>query len=210
VTSPDIRAVVFDFGGVIHHMRGDVARALEVEHALPSGAISQTLYGSDAWRELECGRGDREAWRRAAHAALEARAGRPLPPLHDRWRGAQHVIADNVALVRALRPLVRVSILSNADSTLRERLGAELGILDLFHDVVCSAEVGCAKPQARIYALACERLALPPAACVFVDDHEPNVRAAEAAGMRGVLFRADEGDDLRAQLGAAGVPVPAR
>jgi HAD superfamily hydrolase (TIGR01509 family) len=111
--------------------------------------------------------------------------------------------------VRSLRPAYRVSVLSNADLTLRARLRDDYGILDLFDDVVCSAEVGCAKPEPAIYALACARLALPPAACVFVDDHEPNVRAAEKAGLRGVLHRVDAGDDLRAQLAARGVVVAA-
>jgi putative hydrolase of the HAD superfamily len=70
---------------------------------------------------------------------------------------------------------------------------------------VCSAEVGWAKPEAEIYALACRRLGVPASACVFVDDHEPNVQAADAAGMRGVLYRVDRGDDLRRLLAAVGV-----
>ena len=78
----------------------------------------------------------------------------------------------------------------------------------LFDDVVCSAEVGCAKPEAEIYALACRRLGRPAGACVFVDDHDANVAAAEAAGMRGILYRVDRDDDLRAQLAAVGVVAP--
>jgi putative hydrolase of the HAD superfamily len=94
---------------------------------------------------------------------------------------------------------------SNADITLRARLSDGLGIVDLFDDVVCSAEVGWAKPEAEIYALACRRLDVPPTTCVFVDDHAPNVEAAEAAGMRGVLYRVDRGDDLGVLLAAVGV-----
>ncbi len=62
-----------------------------------------------------------------------------------------------------------------------------------------------AKPEPGIYALACERLGLPPETCVFVDDHAPNVAAAEAVGLRAVLYRVDRGDDLRRQLAALGV-----
>ena len=53
-------AVLLDFGGVIWNMRWDVCRALEQEHGLPQGTIFLTLYGSDMWREVECGRADRE------------------------------------------------------------------------------------------------------------------------------------------------------
>lgn len=199
------QAVLLDFGGVVWNMRWDVSRALEAEHGLPSGSLFTTLYRCEAWRQVERGRGDRQAWLRAAHATLERVAGRTLPPLHDRWRSAQGPIGENIGLIRVLRPPYRLGIVSNADLTLRERLAAGLGIVDLFDDIVCSAEVGCAKPEPEIYALACRRLGLPPAACVFVDDADLNVRAAEAAGLRGVLFRMDRGDDLRAQLAAVGV-----
>jgi putative hydrolase of the HAD superfamily len=196
--------VIFDFGGVIWNMRWDVCRRLETVHDLPHQSVFTTLYRSEAWHAMERGRGDREAWLAGAHAALEAQAGRPLPPVHTEWRAAGGLISENVALIRRLRPTYRLGVLSNADLTLRERLRGE-AIHDAFDDVVCSAEVGLAKPEPAIYALACARLGLPPADCVFVDDHEPNVRAAEAVGLRAIVYRVDRGDALSAQLRAAGV-----
>jgi HAD superfamily hydrolase (TIGR01509 family) len=98
-----------------------------------------------------------------------------------------------------------VSILSNADASLRDRLRDGHRIHDLFDDVVCSADVGLAKPDAAIYRLAAERLGLPPAACVFVDDLPANVEAAREVGMQGVHHRVDKGDDLAAQLAALGI-----
>jgi epoxide hydrolase-like predicted phosphatase len=205
VAAPPPRAVIFDFGGVIWNMGWDAARALETANGLPPGSLHATLYGGDAWSLVERGRGDREAWLAGAHRALEQLAGRALPPLHAEWRALQAPIRENIDLVRALRPRHRTGILSNADATLRERLGNVIGIVDLFDDIVCSAEVGLAKPEPAIYALACARLGLPPGACVFVDDHGPNVVAAADAGLRAILYRVDRGDDLRAQLATAGV-----
>jgi putative hydrolase of the HAD superfamily len=204
-----VQAVLLDFGGVVWDMRWDVAASLEAAHALPRGALFATLYRIDAWTALQRGRGERQAWLDAAHAALERLAGRPLPPLHAAWRAGQAPIETTIALARALRGSYRLGILSNNDLTLRERLTNGLGIAELFDDVVCSAEVGCAKPEPEIYALAARRLRVPPGACVFVDDAEANVSAAVAAGMRGVLYRVDRGDDLRAALAAAGVRPPA-
>jgi putative hydrolase of the HAD superfamily len=208
VTDP-VRAVIFDFGGVLWNMRWDVCRDLEGAHGLPSGAVFSTLYRSPAWLEIERGRGAEAEWRAEAHRALEARAGRPLPRLHDLWRSRQQPIVENIALVRALRPAYRLAILSNADHTLRGRLRDGVGIHDDFDAIVCSAEVGMAKPEPEIYALACDRLGLDPSACVFVDDHEPNVTAARDAGLSALLYRLDRGDDLRAQLAAVGVTPPA-
>jgi epoxide hydrolase-like predicted phosphatase len=197
--------LILDFGGVLWNMRWDVCRELEDAHGLERGLVFSTLYRTETWRAIERGRGDPDAWRAEAHHALEARAGRPLPPLHDAWRAAQGPIAATADLVRALRPRYRLGILSNADRTLRARLRTGLPIYDLFDDVVCSAEVGLAKPEPEIYVLACERLGLPPGACVFVDDHEPNITAAEAVGLRAVLYRVDRGDDLGGQLAVVGV-----
>lgn len=201
----DIRAVVFDYGGVIIDMRWDVMRALEEAHALAQGAIVQTLYGSEAWKQLEVGVGDRREWLEGAHKALEAAAGRALPPLHQEWRDHQGLIDANVALARSLRPPYSTAVLSNADSTLVSRLRDVHGIYELFDVVVCSAEVGMAKPDPRIYALAAERLALTPPECVFVDDAERNVAAAREAGMHAIHYRVDLGHDLARQLAEIGV-----
>ena len=206
-TSP--RAVVFDFGGVLWDMRWDVARELDRLHDLPRSSVFETLYRSPVWAEIECGAGDPAAWLDGAHAELERRAGRALPRLHEEWRKAQAPIDLNIALVRALRPAYRCSILSNADVSLRGRLEGELALHHLFDDIVVSAEVGMAKPAARIFQLAARRLGLPPEACVFVDDWDQNVEAAREVGMQAVLHRVDQGHDLRAQLAAVDVVVGA-
>jgi putative hydrolase of the HAD superfamily len=114
------------------------------------------------------------------------------------------VIRANVALARRLRPAYRTAILSNADLSLRGRL-RELGLHDLFDVVVSSAEEGIAKPETEIYRRAADRIGLSADACVFVDDAEVNVRAAEALGMRGIVYRVDHGHDLAALLEEVGV-----
>jgi putative hydrolase of the HAD superfamily len=205
--APQIDGLIFDFGGVLWDMRWDVTVELEREHGLRERAIAQTLYTGDTWRRIEVGEGDREAWLRGAHAQLEEIAGRALPPLHQHWRERQHLIAPNIELIRALKSRYRTAVLSNADSSLPDRLRG-IGIHDLFDCIVCSAEVGLAKPEPRIYALAAQRVGLPPPACVFVDDLESNVEAARAAGMHGVWFRIDRGDSLAKQLAELGVTAP--
>ena len=203
---PEIQAILFDYGGVIMDMRWDVARRLEEAHALADLALVDTLYTSNPhWREVEVGAGDRDVWLRESHVALEQRAGKPLPPLHDEWRQSQHLIDANIDLIKRLRPPYRTSILSNADNTLTARLRDRWRIHDLFDDVVCSADVGLAKPDPRIYALAARRLDLPPEACVFIDDLERNLAPARDAGMHTVHYRVDQGHDLESMLAVLGV-----
>jgi len=94
------------------------------------------------------------------------------------------------AAVRALREAgLRVCLLSNSwgnDAYPREVFDG------IFHAVVISAEVGMRKPEERIYRHAAELIGLPPAECVFVDDMEANVRAAEAIGMCGIVHTEPE------------------
>jgi epoxide hydrolase-like predicted phosphatase len=88
-----------------------------------------------------------------------------------------------VDVVRAARAAgVRTGLLSNSWGLDYERDGWDA----LFDAVVISGEVGLRKPDPAIYTLAAQRLELPPAEIVFVDDLRPNVRAAVAAGMVGV------------------------
>ena len=204
--STEVRGVVLDFGGVLWNMRWDTAQALEREHALPARALLDTLYRSPAWAVVEQGQGDVGAWRADAHARLEALAGRSLPGLHDRWLAAQGLEAASVALVGRLRPGYRVAILSNAEPGFHHRLRG-LGIHDLFDTVVASGEEGLAKPDPAIYLRAAERLALPPEACVFVDDLPANVEGAVAAGMRGRHLRLHRGETLAGALEQLGVKI---
>ena len=205
-----IRGLIFDFGGVINNMRWDVARELEERHGLERNSILRSLYDSDDWREVETGRGDIEQWRRAAHERLETAAGKELPPLHRQWHEAWHPIHENIALIKTLRPPYKISILSNADLSLEDRIRNGMGIHHLFDDVISSAVVGMAKPDHRIYRLAAERLELPVEECLFTDDAERNVEAAREVGMSAVHFRVHKGDDLAAQFAALGVrPEPA-
>jgi putative hydrolase of the HAD superfamily len=57
----------------------------------------------------------------------------------------------------------------------------------MFDVVVISGEVGMRKPEERIFWHVTGLLGLDPAECVFVDDIEANVAAAEAVGMTAIL-----------------------
>lgn len=57
-----------------------------------------------------------------------------------------------------------------------------LGLDALIETFVISGELGCTKPDARMYRTASDRLALEPGECVFVDDNPENIRGALALG----------------------------
>jgi putative hydrolase of the HAD superfamily len=107
-----------------------------------------------------------------------------------------------IRVVRTARAAgVRTGLLSNSWGLDYPREGWD----ELFDVVVISAEVGLRKPDPAIYALAADRLGLPPAEVVFVDDMAPNVRGAAAAGMVGVRHTDVDAtvDELEVLLGLA-------
>jgi beta-phosphoglucomutase-like phosphatase (HAD superfamily) len=61
----------------------------------------------------------------------------------------------------------------------------------MFGGMEPDSEVGLRKPDPAIYELAAERLGLPPAGCVYVDDLGGNLKPARALGMATVLHRSD-------------------
>jgi putative hydrolase of the HAD superfamily len=90
------------------------------------------------------------------------------------------------ALRRARRAGLKTGMISNSWG--RGRYDRSL-FGELFDGVVISGEVGLHKPEPQIFELGAERVALPPSACVFVDDLRENCEGAEAVGMVAVLHR---------------------
>jgi len=139
--------------------------------------------------DLETGRiSAAEFERLLAAELLERTTAQPGPAdraagMLTRMFSGMRVERSMMEVVRTVRAAgVRTGLLSNSWGLDYERDGWDT----LFDAVVISSEVGLRKPDPAIYALAAERLGLPPDQIVFVDDLRPNVRAAAAAGMVGV------------------------
>ena len=78
------------------------------------------------------------------------------------------------------------AILSNSSPGARER-ERHHGFEAMVDHLVYSHEVGLAKPDPAVYALTARRLGVRPEEVLFLDDDEPRVEAARAAGWQAVL-----------------------
>ena len=76
-------------------------------------------------------------------------------------------------------------------------------VMALFDLIVESSVEGIRKPDPRIYELTCERLGVPPGACVFLDDLGINLKPARALGMHTIKVLSEEQAiaDLQAATG---------
>jgi len=75
--------------------------------------------------------------------------------------------------------------------------------LDWFKGIVLSGEVGCAKPNPRIYRIFLERMQCMPDQCLFIDDSRDNIATARELGFATLLFRSPQ--QLRAYLQSKGL-----
>jgi len=187
-----IRAIFFDFGGVVGLLDRRVLASIESRNGLGEGELMSAALALPEWKAAEVGRGTEEAFLEALTRKLDD-LGVTLPfNIREAWFMAlRRVDADVVRLVERIGGSYDVGLLSNATLRLDDELRDHLKIDGLFKVIVNSSRVGMAKPDVRIYQLAAERMGVEPAACVHVDDDVGNVEAARRAGFQSVHHEGD-------------------
>lgn len=182
-----VRGLIVDYGGVLTtDVFASFRRFCEAEGLAADTVRDRFMSDPEARGLLE-----RLETGRAHEAEFEAAFGKLLgvapERLIDRMFGFMVPDEAMVAGVLTARSAgVRTAMLSNSwgedryDHAQLERL---------FDAWVISGEVGVRKPDPEIYALAAERIGLPPEECVFVDDLPGNLKPARALGMATVVHR---------------------
>lgn len=177
------RVILIDIGGVL--VSDDVTAVAATWGArlgISPGSFLAAVYGGSDDQVL-IGRVSESSWwdvvaeRLGTGPDLLAELRRDLAS-----RGsADHAL---LAYLRGLRGRARTGLVSNAWPRMRARL-AEAGLEDVADDIVLSGEVGYAKPDPRIFALALRRLGADSAGALFIDDTAGHVAAAETLGLAG-------------------------
>jgi epoxide hydrolase-like predicted phosphatase len=180
--------LLVDFGGVLtSNVFDSFADFCRAEGLEPDTVRDRFMHDAGARAllgDLECGR--------MTEAEFEPRFGELLgversDGLIDRlFAGMRPDEPMLAAVAAAKRAGVRTGLVSNSWGQGRyDRSRFD----ELFDLAVISGEVGMRKPDPRIYALAAERLGVPPDRCVFVDDLPGNLKPAREIGMATVAHR---------------------
>ncbi len=209
MTNLPIRAVLWDFGGVILSSPFEAFRRYEAEKGLPADTIrtvNATNPDSNAWALLE--RNDISPGEFDTLFASESEAlGHRIP-----GSDVLALLAGDVRphMVTALDTVIGAGLLTacltnnvvSTSPTPTDRQREVSAIMAKFHHVVESSKVGCRKPEPRFYEIACELLDVSPHECVFLDDLGINLKPAAAMGMRTikVVDSFDALDELSAHL----------
>jgi putative hydrolase of the HAD superfamily len=181
-----IRAVLFDFGGVISSSPFEAFAHLEAERGLPTDfirTVNDTNRDANAWAQLERGEVDVETfgslWSAEARALGHALDGRLVLE-----RLAGEIRPQMVAAIRACGSAYKTACLTNNFVRAEAVLSVEMAaVYALFDAVLESRVLGVRKPEPRFYELACETLEVQPDECVFLDDLGVNLKPARELGM---------------------------
>lgn len=186
----EIRAVIWDMGGIIYKTPFEVLEPVEVELGLPVGTLPRGPFaplGDPQYAKVSTGELTEGEYFVGFIREAE-RLGAP-PDLLDRidWdRGLRTEVLD---AIDAIGQHYLQATLSNDSS---RWLGDEWWLTwphrHLFASVIDVTSLGVRKPDPGAYLASASALDLRPEQCLFVDDMHKNVAGAEAVGMAGFFF----------------------
>lgn len=189
-----LRAVFFDFGGVVLSSPFEAFNRYEADNAIPRDFIRRVNSvnpDSNAWARLE--RSELSPVDFDEVFATESEAlGHRIPGshilalLHGEIRPEMVRAIDTVKRLGFLTACLTNNVLSEPkeDSTLdADKRAAIAAILAKFDALIESSKVGVRKPEPSFYEIACSTVGVSPDECVFLDDLGINLKPAAAMGM---------------------------
>jgi putative hydrolase of the HAD superfamily len=213
-----VRAVIFDFGGVILTSPFDAFSRYEADNGLPAGflrRLNATDPDTNAWARLERNEVDlagfAELFEAEAAAAGQQVDGRAVLALLAGQLRPQMVEALRRGHDRLKTALLTNNFVPHADPSAesdggRGPAGPMADVLHHFDVIVESSRVALRKPDPAIYRLVCDELGVEPAEAVFLDDLGVNLKPARALGM--ATIKVVDPDDAIAELEAVvGFPL---
>jgi putative hydrolase of the HAD superfamily len=191
-----IEAVIWDFGGVFTTSPFEAFNSFESAKGLPIDfirTINATNPDHNAWALFERAEIDATGFD-AAFLSESTALGHPV-------RGADvlPLLSGDVrpAIVEALKICKRHFKVGCITNNMAQGHGAGMqatregatrtgAIMEMFDEVIESSKAGVRKPDPRIYQLMCDRLAVEPRACVYLDDLGVNCKPAAGLGMTAI------------------------
>lgn len=205
MTSPKLRAIIFDIGRVL--IRVDVARAmtgLADGVSLSPEEVWSALEKDPRWNDWQEGRMSPQNW----HLHVSRRLGSKLS-------FEQFVAVWNHALdptpmheetfLAKLGKKYRLAVLSNTDPLHVAHMEKTYSLFELFPTRIYSCRVGASKPNPVIYKETLQACKVRAHEAVYVDDVPAYAQAAAQLGMHGLVFHSPE--QLHSELNALGVKL---
>ncbi len=205
-----MRAVLWDFGGVILSSPFEAFNRFERDAGLPTDfirSVNATNADHNAWARLERSEIDVEAFdllfaEESARAGHRVQGREVLALLSGEVRTEMVVALDRVIAAGYLTACLTNNVLTAPGHGYGARDDVQ-AVMARFDEVVESSRIGVRKPETSFYTMACDLLGVTPDACVFLDDLGVNLKPAAALGMHTIkVVSADQAiEDLESVLG---------
>lgn len=205
-----VRAVIFDFGGVLcFHPDDQQIAKVSSACGLPIPEFLRAFW--EQRLEYDAGRLDSRAyWHGVARSAGIAIDDSHLPALVllevELWNRFDSRVLDWIRQLRGSG--IATGILSNLPKPLGERLRETPGFLEQFDHITFSYELGLVKPERAIYEHATSGLQVRPEEALFLDDRPMNVEGAKAVGLHAERFSTWEDFLAGETIARLGLPQP--
>jgi putative hydrolase of the HAD superfamily len=92
-------------------------------------------------------------------------------------------------ILKKLKKNYKLAILSNEGIEWGNYKLDKSGLKRYFDKIIISSQIGFAKPDLKFYKKSLKLLNIEPKSCVFIDDLEENINAAEKLGIKSILFK---------------------
>jgi putative hydrolase of the HAD superfamily len=188
---PVIQNVVFDMGNVLsdYNPRKYAESLLSDPDAID--AVVKELFGGPEWLLLDAGAIEE----REAVSAVQKRIPKyadAVAMAMDHWRCVLYPVHGMPELVDRIRQNGRRLYLLSNVSMRFFRFYHQIPMFRHFDGFLISAQEKLMKPDPAIYRRLCEKFALLPSECLFIDDIQANVDAAVRQGFQGHRFTDSE------------------
>ena len=205
-----IEAILWDFGGVFTSSPFEAFNRYEARRGLPKDFIrkvNSTNHEGNAWALLECSRigvqeFDLRFLEESSALGYPVRGADILPLLSGELR------PRIVGALRACKQRFKIGCITNniihpngpAMAAANPDAAARVAeVMQLFDVILESSKTGIRKPNPRVYLMMCDRLGVPPQACVYLDDLGINCKPAAQLGM--IAIKVVSEDQTLSELG---------
>ena len=189
-----IKAVFWDFGGVITSSPFEAFNKFEIDNNLPADFLRQvnsTNPNDNAWAKLERSEVNLEEFdllfeEESINLGHAVKGKEVIALLQGQIR------PEMIKALQTIRGNLIQACLTNNIRSLKEEAfeegnvsvsGKHDVIMDLFDFVIESSKVNLRKPDPAFYKMACEKASIEPSEAVFLDDLGINLKPAKNLGM---------------------------
>ena len=189
-----IKAVFWDFGGVITSSPFEAFNKFEIDNNLPTDflrLVNSTNPNDNAWAKLERSEVNLEEFdllfeKESKNLGHAVKGKEVIALLQGQIR------PEMIKALQTIRGNLIQACLTNNIRSLKEEAfeegnvsvsGKHDVIMDLFDFVIESSKVNLRKPDPAFYKIACEKASIEPSEAVFLDDLGINLKPAKNLGM---------------------------